>query len=129
MPVSEAKKVCPELILVTQKPELYRRAKIACKMDKPDGHTVWHPQANRNRLYDLPFDDIPGIGGRMQMRLWNSGIQNMGQLMNCSPNICASFGVMSQASGFGMRFMVTRLRPSPQSGACMGSSSSGMPRP
>ena len=152
MPVPDAKKVCPELILVTQKPEYYRRAhnqlasaiqsvipidvaksideltckldrndiadpyaltmrikeairenvgdfiscsigyganrhlaKIACKMDKPDGHTVWHPQANRNRLYDLPFDDIPGIGGRMQMRLWQSGIHNMEQLLDCSP--------------------------------------------
>ena len=138
MPIKEAKEACPELILVTQKPEMYRRAhnalnsaiqsvipidvsksideltcrldrndiadpyaltnrikeaihynvgpyitssigyaanrhlaKIACKMDKPDGHTVWHPKSNRNRLYDLPFDDIPGIGGRMQMRLWH----------------------------------------------------------
>jgi len=115
MPVADAMEACPELILVTQKPEMYRRAhnalasaiqsvipidvaksideltcrldpkdiadpygltlrikqaikdnvgeyiscsigyganrhlaKIACKMDKPDGHTVWHPNANRN---------------------------------------------------------------------------------
>ena len=152
MPVPEALKVCPELILVTQKPDYYRRAhnalasaiqsvipidvaksideltcrldrkdiedpyqltlriksairynvgeyiscsigyaanrqlaKIACKMDKPDGHTVWHPQANRNRLYDVPFDDIPGIGGRMQMRLWQAGIHTTEQLLNCQP--------------------------------------------
>ena len=152
MPVPEAKKVCPELILVTQKPEFYRRAhnqlasaiqsvipidvaksideltcrldrndiadpygltirikeairfnvgeyiscsigyaanrhlaKIACKMDKPDGHTVWHPAANRDRLSDLPFDDIPGIGGRMQMRLWQAGITDMKALMATSP--------------------------------------------
>lgn len=152
MPVKEAKQVCPELILVTQKPEMYRRAhnalnsaiqsvipidvsksideltcrldrndiadpygltlrikeairhnvgpyitssigyaanrhlaKIACKMDKPDGHTVWHPQSNRNRLYDLPFEDIPGIGGRMQMRLWQAGIHDMKDLLFCEP--------------------------------------------
>lgn len=152
MPVPDALKVCPELVLVTQKPEMYRRAhnalaaaiqsvipidvaksidelncrldrkdiadpyaltlrikqvirdnvgeciscsigyatnrhlaKIACKMDKPDGHTVWHPNANRNRLSELPFDDIPGIGGRMQARLWEAGIMNMEALMNTSP--------------------------------------------
>lgn len=152
MPVADAMKACPELILVTQKPEMYRRAhnalaaaiqsvipidvaksideltcrldrkdiadpygltlrikqaikdnvgeyiscsigyaanrhlaKIACKMDKPNGHTVWHPNANRNRLSELPFDDIPGIGGRMQQRLWQAGIQDMDALMKTSP--------------------------------------------
>lgn len=152
MPVPDALEVCPELILVTQKPEFYRRAhnqlaatinsvipidvaksidelcckldkkdiadpyaltlrikqaikdnvgdciscsigyganrhlaKIACKMDKPDGHTVWHPQSNYNRLAELPFDDIPGIGGRMQMRLWEAGITDMNDLMAMSP--------------------------------------------
>ena len=152
MPVPEALKVCPELILVTQKPDYYRRAhnalasaiqsvipidvaksieeltcrldrndiadpysltvrikeairnnvgeyiscsigyaanrhlaKIACKMDKPNGHTVWHPQSNRDRLSDLPFDDIAGIGPRMQMRLWQAGITDMEALMTTSP--------------------------------------------
>ena len=152
MPVADAMEACPELILVTQKPEMYRRAhnalaaaiqsvipidvaksideltcrldrkniadpygltlrikqaikdnvgeciscsigyaanrhlaKIACKMDKPDGHTVWHPNANRNRLSELPFDDIPGIGARMQARLWEAGIMNMDALMKTSP--------------------------------------------
>lgn len=152
MRVPDALKVCPELILVTQKPEMYRRAhnalaasiesvipidvaksideltckldkndiadpyglttrikeairrdvgeyiscsigyganrhlaKIACKMNKPDGHTVWHPQSNRDRLADLPFDDIPGIGGRMQQRLWEAGIYDMKALMRTSP--------------------------------------------
>ena len=54
-------------------------------MDKPDGHTVWHPNANRNRLSELPFDDIPGIGARMQARLWEAGIMNMDALMKTSP--------------------------------------------
>ena len=152
MPVADAMEACPELILVTQKPGMYRRAhnalaaaiqsvipidvaksideltcrldrkniadpygltlrikqaikdnvgeciscsigyaanrhlaKIACKMDKPDGHTVWHPNANRNRLSELPFDDIPGIGARMQARLWEAGIMNMDALMKTSP--------------------------------------------
>jgi len=152
MPVKDALKVCPELILVTQKPDYYRRAnnqlcaaiesvipidvcksideltcrldkndianpagvtrrikdairdnvgqhitcsvgyaanrhlaKIACKMDKPNGHTVWHPRSNHNRLADLPFDDIPCIGANMQMRLWQAGIHNMTDLMACQP--------------------------------------------
>jgi len=136
MKLAEAKKLCPELILQCQSPDLYRRAhnallaeinsvipveavksidelccildprdindpegvsarikkaiskgvgpfvtcsigfaanrhlaKIACKMDKPDGTTIWHPHMMPGPLLDLPFDDIPGIGGRMEQRL------------------------------------------------------------
>lgn len=152
MPVREAKRVCPEIILVPQKPDMYRRAhnalcssiqsvipidvrksidelcfkldrndiadpymltdnikaairedvgpyvtcsigygpnrhiaKIACKMNKPDGITVWSPDILPAPLHPLPFDDIPGIGGRMSVRLWKSGIYTVKDVMNMEP--------------------------------------------
>ena len=144
MNVSDAKRLCPELILQPQNPELYRRAhnallaeinsiipisavksidelcckldkkdiknpyktamdikialaqgvgkyitcsigfaanrhlaKIACKMDKPNGVTVWHPNQMPAPLLDLPFEDIPGIGSRMEQRLFKAGIYSI----------------------------------------------------
>ena len=152
MGVREAKRVCPNIVLVPQKPDMYRRAhntlcssiqsiipidvrksideltckldrndiadpysltqrikaairedvgehvtcsigfganrhlaKIACKMDKPDGITVWSPDIMPDPLYPLPFDDIPGIGGRMQVRLWKADIYNVKTLLGTEP--------------------------------------------
>ena len=152
MRVREALEVCPDLILVTQRPDFYRRAhnalineiacevpieaiksideltcrldpaniknphdlaqriktrlrenigpyitcsigfaanrmlaKIACKMDKPDGVTVWHPHLMPAPLLPLPFDDVPGIGSRMQDRLHGAGIACMGDLLATEP--------------------------------------------
>ena len=152
MSLGDAKKICPELVLVPQSPDLYRRAhnallaeinsvipvevvksidelackldprdiadphglalrikqaigvgvgpyvtcsigfaanrhlaKIACKMDKPDGVTIWHPQDMPAPLLPLPFDDIPGIGKRMEDRLRYAGIHNMEMLLATQP--------------------------------------------
>ena len=60
-------------------------AKIACKMDKPDGTTVWHPHMMPGPLLDLPFDDIPGIGSRMEKRLNHARIYNMKDLLATDP--------------------------------------------
>ena len=152
MRLGEAKKICPELILVPQSPDLYRRAhnallaeinsvipvdavksidelccklgkndiadphktardiksaiangvgpyitcsigfaanrhlaKIACKMDKPNGVTIWFPDDIPTKLYDLPFDDIPGIGRNMEKRLMRAGIYDMRSLLATQP--------------------------------------------
>ena len=152
MPVPDALKQCPDMVLVMQRPDLFRRAhnkllneircvlpietiksidefscvldkaaannphglsrhikqrisefvgpyitcsigmapnrmlaKIACKMDKPNGTTIWRPEDLPGDLLDLPFDDIPGIGGRMQQRLWRAGITNMEALWHTAP--------------------------------------------
>ncbi len=152
MPVLEAKQICPDLVLVPQSPDLYRRAhnallseiasvipvdaiksideltcrleasdracpynlaglikerlrrnigsyitcsigfaanrqlaKIACKMDKPDGVTVWHPRVMPGPLLALPFDDVPGIGKRMKKRLLRAGIADMRALLDTQP--------------------------------------------
>lgn len=60
-------------------------AKIACKMDKPNGVTLWHPDDMPGPLYEVPFDDIPGIGGRMSKRLYRAGIFSTRQLLATSP--------------------------------------------
>lgn len=152
MNVAEAKRICPDIILIPQSPDLYRRAhntlmaeisaiipidavksideltcrlgadqcknphelsgkikdrlaryvgphitcsigfaanrhlaKIAGKQDKPNGTTIWTPDQVPNVLYPIPFDDIPGIGSRMERRLASLGIFNMEQLLATPP--------------------------------------------
>jgi DNA polymerase-4 len=152
MPIREAKKLCHDLILVPQSPDLYRRAhlalvneissvipieaiksidelackldrgdqkdpiktarkikecihdnigshitcsiglaanrhlaKIACKMDKPNGITIWRPEDMPTPLLSVPFDDIAGIGEAMKRRLFNAGIFTTKQLLETSP--------------------------------------------
>ena len=152
MSLPKAKAICPELILVPQTPDLYRRAhnallaeiasvipidaiksideltcrldpkdiadptflateikrrlrdnvgahitcsigfaanrhlaKIACKMDKPDGVTIWHPHDMPAPMLPLPFDDIPGIGHSMEKRLHRAGIYDMKSLLATEP--------------------------------------------
>ena len=51
------------------------------KQDKPNGTTIWNPEDVPKVLYPLPFDDIPGIGSRMEARLRGIGIHNMESLL------------------------------------------------
>ena len=152
MRVPDALKICPELVLVTQRPDLFRRAhnallneisceipietvksidelsckldktsiadptalaariknrlgrnigdqitcsigfaanrllaKIACKIDKPNGVTIWRPEAMPDPLFVLPLDTIPGVGKRMELRLNSAGITTMRDLWNTQP--------------------------------------------
>lgn len=152
MPVREARAICPDLVLVTQRPDLYRRAhntllneitceipieavksidelcckldsrdiadpsslaqriknrilknigdqitcsigfganrmlaKIAGKMNKPNGVTIWRPEDLPEPLFALSFDDIPGVGKRMEARLAKAGIFTVQDLYNAQP--------------------------------------------
>jgi DNA polymerase-4 len=152
MPVPEARAICPDIILVTQRPDLFRRAhnallneiaceipietvksidelactldrgniadplglakkikdriranigehitcsigfaanrllaKIACKIDKPNGVTVWRPEDMPEPLFVLPLDTIPGVGSRMEERLKSAGIHTIRELWNAQP--------------------------------------------
>lgn len=149
MPIAEAKKLCPDLVLVPQKPDLYRRAhnallseietvipidtaksideltckldgaaradpqllaarikatiadnigpfitcsigfaanrqlaKMACKIDKPNGTMIWHPRDMPAPLFRVVLEDIPGVGGNMAKRLYRSSIYTTEQLYN-----------------------------------------------
>jgi len=59
-------------------------AKIACKIDKPDGVTIWHPKDMPGPLLKLALGEIPGVGGNMRMRLYKSGIYTTEALYNLS---------------------------------------------
>jgi len=60
-------------------------AKMACKMDKPDGVTLWPPEKRHSALSSLPLDDVPGIGSRMLLRLQKAGIFKMEDLLATQP--------------------------------------------
>lgn len=152
MRVSEALKLCPDIMLVPQRPDLFRRAhnallneitceipietvksidelacrldraaivdpeglvkrikdrlrknigeqitcsigfaanrmlaKIACKVDKPNGATIWQPETMPEPLFALKLEDIPGVGGRMEKRLNAAKIRSIRQLYETQP--------------------------------------------
>ena len=60
-------------------------AKIACKVDKPNGVTIWRPELMPGPLLALPLEDIPGVGKRMEQRLANAGIRTIEELWNSQP--------------------------------------------
>ena len=159
MPVPEARAICPDIILVTQRPDLFRRAhnallneiaceipietvksidelackldrgniadplglakkikdriranigehitcsigfaanrllaKIACKIDKPNGVTIWRPEDMPEPLFVLPLDTIPGVGSRMEERLRAPAFIRSAISGTRSQNICAPCG-------------------------------------
>ncbi len=152
MAVDEAKAICPDLVLVPQRPDLYRRAhnaliaeiesvipvdaiksideltcrldehqrhapealaaqikrtlalnvgpyvtcsigfaanrqlaKMAGKVNKPDGVTIWHPAQMPGPLLAQPLDKVPGVGPRMQRKLAGMGIHDMPALYHLQP--------------------------------------------
>jgi DNA polymerase-4 len=55
-------------------------------VNKPNGVTVWHPDAMPGPLLDLPLSAIPGVGSRMESRLARLGITAMPSLYEQSPS-------------------------------------------
>jgi DNA polymerase-4 len=60
-------------------------AKIACKQDKPNGVTVWHPKDMPGPLLEVPLDDIPGVGRAMRQRLAYHGVADTAGLYGLQP--------------------------------------------
>ena len=60
-------------------------AKIAGATEKPDGMTIWRPEAMPAPLLRVPIDDIPGIGKAMQTRLARIGIIDVKTLLGTQP--------------------------------------------
>lgn len=152
MRVPEALDLCPELVLVTQRPDLFRRAhnallneitceipietvksidemtcsldtsaiadpahlaqnikqriknnigeyitcsigfaanrflaKMACKMDKPNGVTIWQPEKMPGPLFAFPLSDIPGVGKKIERRLNAANIWSIADLWDTQP--------------------------------------------
>lgn len=59
-------------------------AKIAGKMQKPDGLTALSQEDLPHKLYSLSLRDLTGIGKRMHARLERHGISTVEQLCACS---------------------------------------------
>lgn len=60
-------------------------AKLACKMDKPNGVTIWRPDDMPEPLLGLPLSEISGIGVRMEKRLNRAGIHSTADLLATQP--------------------------------------------
>jgi DNA polymerase-4 len=60
-------------------------AKVACKIDKPNGVTIWRPEIMPGPLLPLPLSTIPGVGTRMERRLKSAGITTMRALWDTQP--------------------------------------------
>lgn len=60
-------------------------AKIACKVDKPNGLTIWHPHIMPDPLFKIPLEDIPGVGARMARRLARARIGSTQHLYEAQP--------------------------------------------
>ncbi len=60
-------------------------AKVACKIDKPNGVTIWRPEIMPEPLLRLHINTIPGIGPRMERRLNGAGIFTMPDLWRTQP--------------------------------------------
>lgn len=67
-------------------------AKMACKAGKRpapglygDGLAIWHPSIMPEPLLPIPLKDIPGVGSRMEKRLWSARIYSMADLLATQP--------------------------------------------
>src|SRR5262249_2587000 len=60
-------------------------AKIACKIGKPNGVTVWRPEIMPEPLFALELDDIPGVGTNVQKRLHAARIFTVRELWQAQP--------------------------------------------
>ena len=68
-------------------------AKVACKIDKPNGVTIWRPEQMPEPRLALPLSTIPGIGPRMELRLQSAGIMHDGAIYGAhNRNNCARSG-------------------------------------
>lgn len=65
-------------------------AKLASDMEKPDGLTVLTQDMLPDRLFSLKLRDIAGIGAKMEKRLAQQGILDIGQLCDRRPRDAGS---------------------------------------
>lgn len=63
-------------------------AKIACKVDKPNGVTIWHPRDMPGPLLLRPMSDIPGVGDRIAAKLAGRNITTIEHLLATNPKQC-----------------------------------------
>ncbi len=95
-------------------------AKIAGRIQKLDGMTIWHPDAMPAPLVRLPLQDVPGIGQSMYRRLGRARIVDIEALLATQPKqLRARWG---NVTGERMWYALHGLRSSHQlrNAACSG---------
>lgn len=65
-------------------------AKLASDMQKPDGLVILSEDELPHRLFPMPLRDIAGIGAKMEKRLAQQGILDIGQLCERRPRDAGS---------------------------------------
>ncbi len=60
-------------------------AKVASDLEKPDGLVLLPTAELPDRIAHLALRDLPGIGERMEQRLWRAGIDTVTQLWRTAP--------------------------------------------
>lgn len=70
-------------------------AKMASKLQKPDGLTIIQEKDISPRLWPLPIGELYGVGTRMEKHLQNMGIRTIGDLANAPLHLLLQrFGVV-----------------------------------
>ena len=93
-------------------------SKIASDLDKPDGITLIGPGDLERRIWPLPVSKVNGIGPKATRKLQDLGIETVGQLAQCAPDLLqAHFGLgtaqwlLEAAHGIDDRPVVTQSDP------------------
>jgi len=90
MRVKEARKACPDIILVPARHDIYVDmhhrilAKICAEMEKPRSFVVLHPRDWPGKLSHVPLGDVPGIASGNIVRLRRAGINTLPDLLAIS---------------------------------------------
>jgi DNA polymerase-4 len=61
-------------------------AKIASDIEKPDGLTIISPPMVKDFLESRPIGDIPGVGAKSEMALFDIGVKCLGDILRLSPS-------------------------------------------
>lgn len=56
------------------------QARLATKKAKPNGQYYLEPEEVDNYMYDLPLEDLPGVGYATIIKLHNLGLKTCGDL-------------------------------------------------
>ena len=93
-------------------------AKIACKVDKPNGVTIWRPELMPGPLLPCRLKTSPASASGWNCASRKRVYAPSNSFGTASPSICARCGTTSTASACGMRCTVTTFRPCRLRAAC-----------
>ena len=66
-------------------------AKLGSDMKKPDAVTHIPPETFREIIWDLPANEMVGVGMRTYQKLYNRGVRTIGDIARCPPELMQSY--------------------------------------